>query len=197
MNSSCMLCTTHKAPIVQRSSEISRNLLAGIFQSGRIGIIKTLLHLSRLLVKISRSPQLLPQANAPTLFQSISSQNRTITFYSTFVKKTLTEQTSEDLSFFTNFYGTTLPWKLGGYKMTSMTLKNNKGDSTSTVELSFAPAGYKCTEGEFARPATFAALKNVLIDVLTMLMELHERGWVHRDIRWPNIIRSGDSYLSH
>jgi serine/threonine protein kinase len=40
-------------------------------------------------------------------------------------------------------------------------------------------------------PLTFKQLVKALQDILTFLTEFHRRGFNHRDIRWPNILRTG------
>lgn len=51
-----------------------------------------------------------------------------------------------------------------------------------SVEL--VPLGYSC------QPRSWADLKQALRDVLIALKGLHELSFVHRDIRWENILRS-------
>jgi serine/threonine protein kinase len=40
-------------------------------------------------------------------------------------------------------------------------------------------------------PLTFKQLVKALRDILAFLIEFHGRGFNHRDIRWPNILRTG------
>ena len=74
------------------------------------------------------------------------------------------------------------------YKVT----KNEKGlvhcidvpqlkDDKYSVEL--APLGYPCT------PCSEAEVKSALHSVLVALRGMHEAGYVHRDVRWGNILR--------
>ncbi|GMF10582.1 unnamed protein product [Phytophthora lilii] len=57
--------------------------------------------------------------------------------------------------------------------------------------LSFEP------RGTMVRPSNLLELLGALRDVLQALVALHGLGWIHRDIRWPNVIRQreGDSWF--
>ena len=44
-------------------------------------------------------------------------------------------------------------------------------------------------------PSCEAELKWALWGVLTVLKVLHSHGYVHRDIRWANVMKSGDNWL--
>lgn len=56
-------------------------------------------------------------------------------------------------------------------------LSNN---GTFSVEL--RPLGIK------RKPVTIAELRAALVSLLTALTHLHANGYVHRDIRWDNIL---------
>ncbi len=60
--------------------------------------------------------------------------------------------------------------------------------SRYTVELQ--PLGYSC------RPATAAELCDALRAVLRALAALHHGGFVHRDVRWDNILRNSQASYS-
>lgn len=173
------------------------NVLSWDSYPGRVGIIKLFLHLSRLLIKIWQTPGILPPPGAPRLFKPLTLENRTVEFFPLGVRKRLTDQTSTDVKFFRKFYGDVTPaapWRLGDYEMNELSVKSTDG-SRSSVVLWFSPAGYQCQGEFFNQPAHLRDLQKVLIDVLTMLKELHARGWYHCDIRWPNIIQSSNKYL--
>jgi serine/threonine protein kinase len=44
-------------------------------------------------------------------------------------------------------------------------------------------------------PRTSDEIHDAILPVLTALSGLHSRGWVHRDIRWPNILLSGGEWF--
>lgn len=58
-----------------------------------------------------------------------------------------------------------------------------------TRSLTFSPAGAE------QRPSSEEELRKAIVGVLFALSAMHEGHWVHRDIRWPNVIRSDDWYL--
>jgi hypothetical protein len=44
-------------------------------------------------------------------------------------------------------------------------------------------------------PASEDELRFAIRSVVTALREFHARGFVHRDVRWPNVLRDGDCWL--
>ena len=66
----------------------------------------------------------------------------------------------------------------------SVTAKRDAGGGM--VRLSITPV---CFE---ARPTSGPELQGAIRDVLTALSALHVRGVVHRDVRWPNVLRAPD-----
>jgi hypothetical protein len=46
--------------------------------------------------------------------------------------------------------------------------------------------------GQETIPANIVELFHALVDVLQALVKLHAASWMHRDIRWPNVIKSRD-----
>ncbi|KAF1316992.1 Crinkler, partial [Globisporangium splendens] len=46
--------------------------------------------------------------------------------------------------------------------------------------------------GTDTKPSSIEDLFHVLRDVLSALVKLHEAAWMHRDIRWPNVIKTRD-----
>jgi Protein kinase domain len=46
--------------------------------------------------------------------------------------------------------------------------------------------------GDDVKPSTLAELFRALKDVFQALIKLHEKSWMHRDIRWSNVMKSRD-----
>jgi aminoglycoside/choline kinase family phosphotransferase len=46
--------------------------------------------------------------------------------------------------------------------------------------------------GQERRPANLVELFHALTNVLQALVKLHAASWMHRDIRWPNVMKSRD-----
>ncbi|POM69094.1 Crinkler (CRN) family protein [Phytophthora palmivora] len=57
----------------------------------------------------------------------------------------------------------------------------------NAMRLIFKPRGQE------KRPANLVELFHALANVLQALVKLHAASWMHRDIRWPNVIKSRDS----
>uniref|UniRef100_A0A7S0MP89 non-specific serine/threonine protein kinase n=1 Tax=Cryptomonas curvata TaxID=233186 RepID=A0A7S0MP89_9CRYP len=47
---------------------------------------------------------------------------------------------------------------------------------------------------EEKKPRSIAELRCAIRSVLTALAELHSRGFVHRDVRWPNVLKDGSTW---
>ncbi|KAG4045458.1 hypothetical protein PC123_g19135 [Phytophthora cactorum] len=56
----------------------------------------------------------------------------------------------------------------------------------NAMRLIFKPRGQE------KRPANLVELFHALANVLQALVKLHAASWMHRDIRWPNVIKSRD-----
>ncbi|DBA02858.1 TPA: hypothetical protein N0F65_006648 [Lagenidium giganteum] len=56
----------------------------------------------------------------------------------------------------------------------------------NAMRLVFKPRGQE------KRPANLVELFHALANVLQALVKLHAASWMHRDIRWPNVIKSRD-----
>jgi len=54
------------------------------------------------------------------------------------------------------------------------------------IHLKLIPLGFS------QPPTTAAELKSAVMDILKGLKWLHDKGFVHRDVRWPNVIRKQD-----
>lgn len=50
--------------------------------------------------------------------------------------------------------------------------------------------------GQETRPANHVELFHALVNVLQALVKLHAALWMHRDIRWLNVIKSRDDHNS-
>lgn len=60
------------------------------------------------------------------------------------------------------------------------------GEEKTTMRLHLYPIGLP------VYPKDEASLRRCLCEVLTALFDLHINGFVHRDVRWPNILRNVD-----
>ena len=57
------------------------------------------------------------------------------------------------------------------------------------VEVALHPIGQR------KLPTTEIELRNAILCVLLFLEDLHSNKYVHRDLRWPNILRLSDSWM--
>ena len=62
-------------------------------------------------------------------------------------------------------------------------------NSKYSVEL--RPLGYSC------RPSTEEEMRRAVRAVLQALMVMHGQGFVHRDVRWENLLRDGQVGQMH
>lgn len=52
-------------------------------------------------------------------------------------------------------------------------------------------------KGQFHIPRTHSELKTAITCVLKFLIDFHNKGFVHRDLRWPNVLKdnNGDYFV--
>lgn len=56
-------------------------------------------------------------------------------------------------------------------------------DCKGRITLQLSPIGLECV------PSTQEELRRAIKAVLSCMAALHAQGWVHRDVRWPNVLR--------
>jgi thiamine kinase-like enzyme len=78
--------------------------------------------------------------------------------------------------------------KLDGKEVKAAKRKSSRNKDETSVEIQLAPLG------ALRPPKTPEDLKAATSDVLLFLEAFHKKGFVHRDLRWDNIIRMANGY---
>ena len=64
-----------------------------------------------------------------------------------------------------------------------------------TIEVKLSPLGWKIPLEKHSHFDNVDLLKNALRQTHFAIQEFHRRGFVHHDIRWPNIVRDGIYFI--